>query len=580
MNKAKVFDFAGYATKNDVPCSDGRVIRRDAFKHDNGRTVPLVWQHGINDPANILGHAVLENREDGVYARCFFNESENAKNAKSLVIHEAINCLSIRANQLGQVGKDVLSGVIKEVSLVLSGANPGAFIDTVSLAHGEYGDDEFAEVIIYSGKEITLAHSKNDSDILGNEEDTEDKEDKEDKDVKHQEKTVGDVLATLSDEQKAAVGYLIDEMTNDEGEDDTTHSKKEDNMKRNVFDKTVTGDADNAENTLTHADFLAIMDDAQRCMSFKSAFLAHAGDYGIDNIGLLFPDAQSVTQAPELYSRDMGWVSDVMNGTRHSPFSRIKTSYADITPDQARAKGYVTGNEKTEEVFALLGRTTTPTTIYKKQKLDRDDILDITDFDVVIWLKAEMRVLLDEEIARAVLVSDGRAVTDPDKIKVENIRPIAYDADMYAHKFIMDSTDPADIIDDVVRGHAFYKGTGSPAMFCTPQLLTDLLLEKDTLGRRLYNTTTELAAALRVSRIVEVPVMENITIDISAVTYDIHAIVVNLNDYTIGADKGGDINSFENFDIDFNQYKYLIETRCSGALTKCKSAIVFVAAHA
>ena len=582
MSEQDKFDFGGYATKNNILCTDGRIIRQDAFKHDHGRVVPLVWQHGVNDPSNILGYAVLENRDDGVYARGVFNESPNAANAKNLVKHGAVNALSIYANKLGQVGKDVVSGVIREVSLVLSGANPGAKIDTLSFSHGDFDEDEIDEAIIYSGEDIALMHSDEKREEPMKEETIEHAENEE---------TVGDILATLNDKQKAAVGFLIEEL---EAEDDTDaeHSEEEtDYMKTNVFD----GEGQGVGNTgtLTHSDFTAIMADAKKRGSFREAFMAHMdangfelmhegegdggirrGDYGLENIGVLFPDARNVSATPDFIKRDTGWVGVVLNSTRHTPFSRIKSMAADITPDEARAKGYVTGEEKTEEIFALLSRTTAPTTIYKKQKLDRDDILDITDFDVVAWLRAEMRMMLDEEIARSVLVGDGRDVANPDKINEANIRPIYKDAELYAHRVELEKTKPEDIIDEIVRAHRFYKGSGSPVLFTSPEIVTDLLLVKDTLGRRLYPTLTELAAALRVSRIVEVEVMENIDDGDQVAPKALYGIIVNLNDYTIGADKGGDINTFDDFDIDYNQYKYLIETRISGALTKPKSALI------
>lgn len=560
MTKQKTYDFGGYATKNDIQCSDGRTIRQDAFKHDHGRVVPLVWQHNTSDPANILGHAELENRPDGVYAKCYFNDSPNAANAKNLVKHGAINALSIYANKLGQVGRDVMSGVIREVSLVLSGANPGALIDTLGFSHSDDWENEPTEAIIYTGENLSLSHS----DTSGEEEsDSDDKTE-----------TVGEILETLTSKQKAAVGLLIEELEladDEDDEDDETSEGETKHMKTNVFDSTTTEDNQTGQ-YLSHSDFIGILEDARKMGSFKEAMLAHAGTYGLDNIGVLFPDAKNVSSTPDFVTREMGWVSGVLSGTRHTPFSRIKSMSADITADEARAKGYVTGAEKKEEVFALLSRKTGPTTIYKKQKLDRDDILDITDIDVVAWLRAEMRVMLDEEIARAVLVGDGREVDSPDKIDEECIRPIYKDAEFYSHRVTLTETDAAKIVDELVRASKFYKGTGSPTFFTTPDVVTDLLLVKDTLGRRLYPTLAELSAAIRVSKIVEVPVMENMVN--ADGDKELYGIIVNLSDYTIGADKGGDVNAFDDFDIDFNQYKYLIETRCSGALTKPKSAIV------
>jgi hypothetical protein len=577
MPKDKNYDIGGWATKYNVRCTDGRLIKSDAFKHMDGQVLPMVWQHNSNDPGNIVGHVELEHREEGVYAYGYFNTNPNTENVKSLVMHKAVNAFSIYANKLNQVGTEVIHGIIREVSLVMSGANPGAHIDTLSFAHSEFDEpDEIDEAFIYSGE--TFSHSEEPSK---KEDEKEKKEDPEELEHEEKERTLGDVLATLNEEQQAAVGALIDEMLSDE---DAEHSDKEESMKnkRNVFDQT--GGEEVIEDVLTHADFESVMDNARRCGSFKEALatfvehseeLQHAGTYGLDNIGVLFPDAKNLTPTPEWVKRDTGWVSIFLGGTRHTPFSRIKTTSADITADEARAKGYVTGNEKTEEVFGLLSRTTTPTTVYKKQKLDRDDILDVSDFAVVAWLKAEMRMMLDEEIARAGLIGDGRAVDSPDKIKEDKIRPIYKDALFYTHRVTLAAdNEPSEDIDDVVRSKKYYKGSGQPVLFATIDWITDLLLEKDTLGRRLYNTLDELANAMRVSRIVEVEVMENVTRTDDNGTYELMGIYLNMNDYTYGADKGGDVNSFEDFDIDFNQEKYLIETRCSGALTKPKSAVV------
>jgi hypothetical protein len=602
-------DFGGYATKNDIVCTDGRTIRRDAFKHDNGKVVPLVWMHNSSDPANILGHAELENRPDGVYANCYFNNSPNAENAKNLVIHKAIKALSIYANKLGQVGKDVRSGVIREVSLVMGGANPGALIDTVSFSHGDFEDETIDEAIITSGEEFELTHSdESEAPVVVPEVEVpvvetpavevpvvEEvvAEEKKVEELEHAEgdKTVGDVLATLNDEQKAAVGFLIEELTVEA--EDAQHSDEEDTsmVKKNVFDKEGE-DQNDTRTTLTHADFKAIVETAKRSGgSLKEAFLAHVEEndidlshaggtdagYGIENLGFLFPEARNVSQYPTMTQRNMGWVTKVMSGTRHTPFSRIKTVHADITADEARAKGYVTGNRKMEEVFTLLKRTTSPTTIYKKQKLDRDDMVDITDMDIVAWLKAEMRVLLDEEIARAILLGDGRSSTSEDKISETNIRPIAFDDDLYTVPVEISASadDPDDCIEAIIRARSQYKGSGSPSLFVSEHVLADWLLIKDTLGYRIYKTKAELEAALNVSEIVAVEIMTEST-SYDGGTHELYAILVNLNDYTIGADKGGEINMFDDFDIDYNQYKYLMETRISGALTVPHSALVFI----
>lgn len=570
---SKKFDFSGYATKIDLKCSDGRIIRKDAFKHHDGQTVPLVWQHVHNDPSNVLGHAVLENREDGVYAYCKFNDTDAGKNTKKLVEHGDISALSIHANQLKQKGNDVLHGMIREVSLVLAGANPGALIDNLSIQHGDgtYETDD-TEAIIYTGEKLSLTELDH---------------------AAGSDKTVKDVFDTLNEEQKEVVYAMIahalengDDSMSQGAEDvedleetkgdkkNIEHSDKGGKiMKKNVFDKK---DEVEEKKTLTHSQIQTIFSDAQKCGSLKEAMLSHIQTYGIENIDYLFPDAKTVTPTPDFISRDMGWVPGVIGGTTHTPFSRIKSTAADITADEARALGYVKGSLKKEEVISLLKRITTPTTVYKKQKLDRDDIVDITDLDVVSWLKAEMRMMLDEELARAVLVGDGRDVESEDKINEENIRPIYKDEDMYSHKVALASDLTVDeMIDEIIRARVNYKGSGNPAFYTTPTMLTNMLLVKDQMGRRLYNTESELASALRVSKIVEVPVMEGQSReDDNQDLLDLVGIIVNLKDYVMGADKGGSINMFDDFDIDYNQYKYLIETRCSGALIHPKSALV------
>ena len=572
-------DFSGYATKNNLKCSDGRTIRANAFKSNDGQKVPLVWRHQHNEPSNVLGHALLENREDGVYAYGYFNNGPYASTARELIKHGDIRSLSIYANNLIQKGGDVFHGDIREVSLVLSGANPGAFIDNVYIRHGD--DEEIVddEAIIYTGVDISLQHGDDQAPVI---------EQNEEKDNtmaqgsdSESDETVQDVFDTLSDKQKQVVYYLIgqavdggDAQHSDEDDSDTIeHDNEGDQMFNNVFDRT--DDSNDRRPTLSHEQLGEIFSDASRLGSLKESFLAHAGTYGIDNIDYLFPDARNVTNPPTFISRDMEWVSGVLSGTHHSPFSRIKSMAADITVETARARGYVKGNLKKEEVFGLLKRVTTPTTIYKKQKLDRDDITDITDLDVVAWLKAEMRVMLNEEIARAIFVGDGRDITSEDKIDETHIRPILTDDDMYAEHVLLPSTTTwKDIPDEFVRSRKNYKGSGSPKLYAPTGTLTELLLLKDSTGRRLYSTKAELASALLVSDIVEVPVFDGVTRTVGAADRDLVGIIVNLSDYTIGADNGGNLSMFDDFDIDYNQYKYLIETRISGTLTLPKSALV------
>ncbi len=561
------YDFSGWATKANLKCSDGRTIMKDAFKENDGKQVPLVWNHQHNDPDNVLGHALLENRDEGVYAYCKFNNSESGKTAKLLVQHGDVNALSIYANQLKQSMNNVLHGNIREVSLVLAGANPGASIDSI-IMHGEESDEE---AVIYTGEELELSHAdyntkKTESENKGDEKMEEKKTDNE--------KTVADVFDTLTEEQKTVVYALIGQALEDADNEEDSEGGNE-NMKHNVFDQD-----EQQGNVLSHADMETIISDAKRYGSLKESFLAHAQDYGIENIDYLFPEAKSLNTPPDFIKREMGWVQKVMSGVHHTPFSRIKSMFADITEDDARARGYIKGKLKKEEVFSLLKRTTTPTTIYKKQKLDRDDVIDITDFDVVAWLKSEMRMMLDEEIARAILVGDGRLSSSDDKINEQNIRPIWTDADLYTIKSVVNvaaNATPAELaeefIDQSVRAMKNYKGSGSPVCFTTDDMITECLLLKDANGRRIYKDVNEIATAMRVSSIVSVPVMEGLTRTSGSDTFTLKAIIVNLNDYNVGADKGGAINMFDDFDIDYNQQKYLIETRCSGALIKPYSAI-------
>lgn len=564
------FDFSGWATRNNLKCSDGRTIRKDAFKDNNGQKVPLVWNHQHNEPFNVLGHALLENREEGVYAYCAFNDTEAGQNAKRLVEHGDVSALSIYANQLKQHGGDVIHGSIREVSLVLAGANPGAFIDSI-ICHGEESEEE---AIIYTGEDISLSHADNE----------EMKEEKPMEDTKKVEnktdnKTVKDVFDTLTEEQKTVVYALIGQALESAGKTDDENDDEEDNnMKHNVFDQ----DEMMQGNVLSHSDMEEIFSDAKRTGSLKESFLAHAvGTYGIDQIDTLFPEPKSMNTPPDFIKRDTNWVAGVINGVHHTPFSRIKSMFANITEDEARAKGYIKGKLKKEEVFTLLKRTTTPTTIYKKQKLDRDDIIDITDFDVVAWIKSEMRMMLDEEIARAILVGDGRLTSDDDHINEANIRPIWKDDDLYTIKTKItvgaaatDDDKAKAVIKAAVKSRKNYKGSGNPVLYTTEDFLTNCLLLEDTQGYRLYKSEQDVATAMRVSRIVTVPVMENLTrTDSESKERTLVGIIVNLNDYNVGADKGGAVNMFDDFDIDYNQQKYLMETRCSGALIKPYSAI-------
>ena len=569
------YDFSGWATKNNIRCSDGRTILKDAFKQHDGQTVPLVWNHQHNESANVLGHAVLENRDEGVYAYCTFNDTEAGKNAKLLVEHGDVTALSIYANQLKQKGSNVMHGTIREVSLVLAGANPGAFIDSV-IRHGEFCDDE---AVIYTGEELTLQHADDPSDKA-------DKKDKKgDDEVDNNEKTIQDVFDTLNEEQKNVVYALIGQALEDkemaqsaieENENNIEEDGGEQEMKHNVFEGKETENND----VLSHDAMETILKDAKRYGSLKESFLAHAESYGIKDIEWLFPDAKNVNMPPDFIKRDDSYVQKVMRGVHHVPFSRIKSMHANITADEARAKGYIKGNRKKEEVFTLLKRTTTHTTIYKKQKLDRDDVVDITDFDVVAWLKMEMRMMLDEEIARAILVGDGRLSDSDDKINETCIRPISKDDDLYCVKASVAAAAAAtddDIakafIKTVIKSRKEYKGSGSPTLFTTEDIITNCLLLEDKNGRVIYDTVDKLATALRVKEIVPVEVMEGAKTKVSTVEKPLMAIMVNLVDYYVGADKGGAVNMFDDFDIDYNQQKYLMETRCSGALVKPYSAV-------
>ena len=550
-------DFGGYATKANILCTDGRTILPDAFAHQDGMRVPLVWEHGRSDPENMLGYAILDKRPDGVYTRAFFNSSPKATAAKTAVQHGDINALSIFATKLKQAGKAVLDGAIQEVSLVLGGANSGAKIDYVAFQHGDGFDVDFEEAIISMGLDLELSHADTDT-----------------------EETVEDIFNTLSDKQKDVVFSMISDALG-EGEADDTEDEESDNLENsdtegnsdmaNVFEGT---ENDNhGGSTLSHSQIKTVLDSAVQMGSLKEAVLQHAGTWGINDIELLFPEAKNIRNTPDLVKRRTEWVSRVWNGVSKTPFSRIKSMSADLTYDTARARGFIKGNMKKEQFFGVARRITTPFTVYTKQKLDRDDIIDITDFDVVAWMKAIMRIQFEEEVSRALLLGDGREVEDPDKINETNIRPIAKDDDFYAHRVnVAAHTAANDLVEAVLRSRKNYKGSGSPTFFTTEDVLTDMLLAKDKIGRRLYRTVQELAAELRVSDIVPVEPMEGHVDDDG---HELLGIMVNLADYTAGADRGGQTAFFDDFDIDYNTYKYLYEGRLSGALTMAKSAMVF-----
>lgn len=567
MNK---WDFGGWATKNDLRCADGRTIRRNAFAADDGHKVPLVWQHSHNNVENVLGHALLQNRKEGVYAYCALNDTEMGRHARELIRHGDINALSIYANNLKQNGGDVLHGSIKEVSLVLAGANPGALIDYLDLEHGE---DSSTEAMIYCDCDIDdfLSHSEesedqyeddNDDEELAHSDDDEEGED----DMDYNNMTVGEVFNTLNDAQKNAVYYLVGQASGDDEGDEE--------MKHNVFEN------DEPDNILSHAEISDIISDARRGGSMKDAFIAH----GIEDVGMLFPEAHNMNTPPEFIKRKDDWVAKVMNGVHHTPFSRVKSMFADLTEDEARAKGYIKGKFKKEEVFSLLKRTTDPTTIYKKQKMDRDDVLDITDFDVIAWLKQEMRMMLEEECARAILTGDGRMTSSDDKIAEDHVRPIWTDSDLFTVKVpvtVAQNASDTDIakatIRAIIKSRKDYRGSGDPVFYTTEDAITDMLLIEDTTGRVIYDSMEKLKTVLRVKDIVTVPTMEGLSREVNnngkVEKRNLVGLIVNLNDYNVGADKGGAVSMFDDFDIDYNAQKYLIETRFSGALIKPFSAM-------
>lgn len=603
------YDFEGWATKNNLECSDGLTIRKDAFRVDNGKKVPLLWNHQHNAVADVLGHAVLENRDEGVYAYCSFNNTSGGRDAKEAVQHGDVTALSIWANNLHQVGKDILHGVIREVSLVLAGANPGAFIESV-LSHGDPIGEGEDEGIFYTNEGIYLCHGEVKKDDPEKKEegkmDGQDPEKKEEPEKKEGGRSVQQVLEDMTDEQKAAVGIIVEQAVKDAkkesgGEEPPKEKKEENEMKHNMFE------GRQPAKVISHSDMEQILSDAKRLGSLKEAVNSHiengvlshsidttgmetakgSQNYGFNDPSMLFPDYKAMSNQPEWISRNMDWVAKLMGRVHHTPFSRIKSMYANITEDEARARGYIKGKLKKEEVFTTLKRTTDPQTIYKKQKLDRDDIIDIIDFDVVSWIKAEMRVMLDEEIARAILIGDGRPADSDDKIKEDHIRPIVKDVPLY--NTVIKVTVPADADDSVIaketikamiRGRKHYKGSGKPDFWTTEDVTTEMLLLEDQIGHALYKTEAELATKLRVNEIIPVEPMEGQTVTITenstTKTYPLLGVVVNMADYNVGADKGGEVNLFDDFDIDYNQQKYLIETRISGALVKPFSALTIV----
>ena len=578
-------DFSGYATKNDVRCSDNKVIRHGAFAAYDGKSVPLVWQHQHKDVTNVLGHADLEVREDGVYAYAHLNHSDAGRTAREMVRNGDIKAMSIYATHVKARGNDVVHGELVEVSLVLRGANPGAYIDQVSIQHGDNGDE--IEAVMYTDAQIDFVSHSDDEDEDFAAEETDDVEHAEEEpeadeaESDEDDPTLGEIFEGMTDQQKTAVYAIVGQIVDADDEEaeepveDTAHSDTttEDTMAhQNVFEGSKTEELP----VLTHADVEQIFADAKSCGSLKEAVLSHADNYGIKQIDTLFPDAKNLWTTPEFIKRKTDWVSSVVGAAKHSPFSRIKTQFADITADEARAKGYIKGNKKKDEVFSLLKRTTSPTTIYKKQKLDRDDILDITDFDVVTWIRGEMRIMIEEELGRAVLLGDGREASSDDKIKEDCIRPVYKEDTLYAPRVILaKETTTEDMLDSIVRAMDDYEGSGNPTWFAAPQVITEILLLKDKMGHRLFSSLSDLADYIGVSKIVKVPLMKNLVRTSNKNgKVDALGIIVNMSDYTIGADKGGQLFAAEDFDISFNQYHYLLETRLSGALTKVKSAII------
>ena len=583
------YDFSGWATRNNIQCSDGRTILKDAFKDNDGQKVPLVWNHQHDNPTEVLGHAILENRDDGVYAYCKFNNTESGNIAKELVHNGDVNQLSIYANKLKTKMNNVMHGCIREVSLVLAGANPGAYIDSIMI----HSDEEGEEAIIYNDKIIdnpeTIEHAESsessDSDKKEQNDKKEDKKEEEKMENKEEEKTknektIGEIFDTLTDEQKEAVyvlvGQAVEDTQNEENDEDEEDGGE--NMKHNVFDNDEEGEV------LQHSEILAdAIQDAKRYGSLRDSVIEHAAINNITDISKLFPDATALNKEPIMIENDQSWVAKIMRDVKHTPFSRVKATFGKMTEPQARAKGYIRGNKKANIQMAALNRVTTPTTVYIKNEIDRDDVIDITDFDVVAWQKKEMRKQLDKELARAMLLGDGRDVSDTDKINEQNIIPVVKDVDTYTIKYtITEGTDykqtgnsqsendsfTKGIVRAALRARKQYKGSGKPTFYTTEDYLTDLLLIEDQNGRTIYDSVEKLATAMRVKEIVTIPEMENEAYN------NIAGIIVNMNDYTAGADKGGSVNMFDDFDIDYNQMKYLMETRMSGALTVPYSAIV------
>ena len=584
MKNKNNYDFSGWATKNNILCSDGRTILKDAFKQNDGQKVPLVWNHQHNDPSEVLGHALLENRNEGVYAYCKFNNTEAGQTARSLVNNGDIDKLSIYANKLNTQQNNVTHGCIREVSLVLAGANPGAFIDTI-ISHSDDADNSEEEGVIYTDEHIEVIEHSDTKDDEKKEAETAEKEGEKEKmdtpvektEVKKEDnRTIGDIFNTLTDEQKDVVYAMLGQVISENG-DDEEDDEGEEKMKHNVFENQTNNEV------LAHSEILAdALADAKRYGSLRDSLIEHAAINNITDINKLFPDATALNKEPIMIERDRTWVDKIMNDVKHSPFSRVKTTYGKMTEDQARAKGYIKGNQKANIALAALNRITTPTTVYIKNEIDRDDVLDITDFDVVEWQKREMRKQLDKELATAMLLGDGRDISSNDKINEQNIIPVLKDSDMYTiqyevkegkdYKVPGSSTSANDsffkgIIRAALKARKTYQGSGSPSMYTTDNYLTEMLLIEDQNGRRIYNSVADLALALRVKEIVTIPEMEK------EAYKDTVAVIVNMNDYTAGADKGGSINTFDDFDIDYNQMKYLMETRMSGALTKPYSAI-------
>lgn len=584
------YDFSGWASRNNLKCSDNRIIRKDAFKVNDGKKVPLVWNHQYGAVSNVLGHAILENRDEGVYAYCKLNNTKAGQEAKEVVKHGDVDALSIWANNLEQVGLEVVHGVIREVSLVLAGANPGAFIESV-LSHGDTASEYDDEAIFHNGYGIEIFHAESEKD----------KKEEEDEKTKKEadDETLKDVYDTLTEKQKKAVAIIVGQVAAD-SKSEKKDEEEEKEMRQSIFE----GDPVNSTQTLTHSDIKEIFDNAKKCGSLKMAVQDKLGDdaslihsidktgmetakgvqtYGFNDVEMLYPDYKSLSVQPEWLSRNMTWVQNVMANVHRTPFSRIKSVFADITEDEARARGYIKGKQKKEEVFTTLKRTTEPQTIYKKQKLDKDDILDITDFDIVAWIKSEMQIMLDEEVARAILIGDGRPSDSDDKIKEDRIRPVVSDVPLFntvVKVTVPSGSDEATIadatIDAIIRSRKHYKGTGNPTFYTTEDPITEMLLLRDKIGNRQYKTTEELSTALRVKEIMTVEPMEGHEVTLEGKKYPLIGTMVNLADYNVGKNKNADSDLLSDFDIDFNQYKYLLETRMSGALVRPFSAVTFV----